>query len=1014
MATPISGRRPRLAALSLAAAAIFASVYGSVSVACASVSTISYDLARSGWDSNEPSLTPATVTQGGFGEVFDTALSGQIYAQPLVVGSMVVVATEDNTVAALDRTSGRVNWRISLGPAEPASVIGCTAPSPLVGITSTPVFDPASGTVYVVARSWDGVNASSARYDTHALNALNGRERPGWPVPIAGTATNDAAAGFVASQVLQRPGLMLLGGRVFAGFGGLCDIPPYKGWIASVSASTSTVRMWTTTANTHAANGGEGAVWMSGAGLASDRPDSILLATGNGAFPAAGPGNVHEDHLGNSVVRLSVQPDGSLVDVDHFAPWDSQSQVNHDRDLGSAGPVPLPDSFGVAGHPHLLVQASKSGMFYLLDRDALGGMAQGPSGTDAVVAESGPADPVYGHPAVWPGDGGYIYFPGFSSSNKINPSALDAYQVQTDGGGVVSLTRVASASPAFGYGSGSPVVTSTGTQTGSALVWVIERPSKAESAAELRAYDPVPVGGALHLHWRAPLGHMGAKFSEPAIDAGKVYVGTEDGHVLAFGIIGARPGIATPTSNSRPSGVAAGPDGNVWITERSASRLAKVTPGGAITEFPTPTASSGPASVVTGADGALWFTEAAAGRIGRSSTTGTITEFPLPVAGADPEEIAAGPDGNLWFTESAANQIGRISPTGSLLEYPLPTAAAGPSGINAGPDGAVWFTETAAGKVGRITTVGAITEFPLASSTTQPAGITTGPDGQLWFTEAGTGVIGEVTPGGVITEHPLPTGSSQPTGLAVGSDGAIWFSEPGSNAIGRLTVGGSFSEYPSADLAAGLDQVATGPDGGTWFTESQAGRVGHIGPVSGSSRFMDLLAPGYSPAAGQTLPIGNAAVWTFIAPRAGSATDTSGMNLFDSGPQMGSTFSFTFYAAGSYAFLNTAVQGQKGSIVVPPQSSPTTGSAATTFALTWASIPAPTGFVYDVYTGYCPAAPCNPTFSPWLTGTSQPGAAFSQADPGWHGAGIYKFESRLRASGTGAHSLFAATKLVVS
>jgi hypothetical protein len=133
-----------------------------------------------------------------------------------------------------------------------------------------------------------------------------------------------------------------------------------------------------------------------------------------------------------------------------------------------------------------------------------------------------------------------------------------------------------------------------------------------------------------------------------------------------------------------------------------------VTPSGAVTSYPVPTPSASPFAVAAGPDGNVWFTERNAGRIGRITPSGTVTEFPLPSAASAPTTIAAGPDGALWFAELTGNAVGRITVTGAIEEYPLTSAGAQPGVIALGPDGNLWLTESARNAVARITTPPAI------------------------------------------------------------------------------------------------------------------------------------------------------------------------------------------------------------------------------------------------------------------------------------------------------------------
>jgi len=274
--------------------------------------------------------------------------------------------------------------------------------------------------------------------------------------------------------------------------------------------------------------------------------------------------------------------------------------------------------------------------------------------------------------------------------------------------------------------------------------------------------------------------------------------------------------------------------GIVWFTVHQAST------GGGITEFPLPTASSAPSGITAGPDGNLWFTEDG-GEIGRISRSGTITEFPPPIASSAPSGITAGPDGNLWFTEDVG-KIGRITPRGTITEFPLPTVNRGyfSYAITAGPDGNLWFTEDGGNKIGRITPRGTVAEFAIPTPQSGPRGITAGPDGNLWFTEDVGSKIGRITPRGTITEFPLPTFNSDnntfnfsPVGIAAGPDGNLWFTEGDDNWIGRITPRGTVAEFAIPTPRSNPWGITAGPDGNLWFTEDyNSGKIGRISPSS--------------------------------------------------------------------------------------------------------------------------------------------------------------------------------------
>ncbi|MDQ2978584.1 MAG: hypothetical protein M3R62_05150, partial [Acidobacteriota bacterium] len=259
-------------------------------------------------------------------------------------------------------------------------------------------------------------------------------------------------------------------------------------------------------------------------------------------------------------------------------------------------------------------------------------------------------------------------------------------------------------------------------------------------------------------------------------------------------------------------GIAAGPDGNIWFTERNAGKIGRITPSGVVTEFSIPTARSDPDSITQGPDGNLWFTENA-GKIGRITTAGAVTEYPLSTTSTTPGSIVLGSDGNLWFTEFAEGKIGRITPAGAITEFQTPSD---PASIAPGSDGNLWFTERLGNHVDRITPSGVITQFPTLTMSRLYA-ITGGADGNLWFNSDSDNKIGRITTAGVVTEFNLP-GTARGQGLTAGPDGNIW--STGDHEIARITTAGAVTEYPIPGSGGQVFGIVTGSDGALWFAES--------------------------------------------------------------------------------------------------------------------------------------------------------------------------------------------------
>lgn len=750
-------------------------------------STQGTDPLRTNWDQAEPGLSPALVQSSAFGRLFATQLDGQVYAQPLVVADEVIAVTENNTAYGLDRTTGAVRWSHHYGPAWPASAIGCGDLTPTVGATATPVYDQAAGVVYFTSKVDDGTTTHRhPLWLMHAVDPASGAEQAGWPVTIAGSPANDPAAPFDAYYEQQRPGLLLMDGVVYAGFGGHCDVSPYRGYVVGVgTAEHQVVSMWATETGPSVSGAG---VWQSGGGLVSDGPGRIFFSTGNGISPAPGPGGTVQGTLAESVIRLQVNPDHSLTPADFFSPANAPTLDLTDQDISSGAPMGLPDAFGTPDHPHLLVQQGKDGRIFLLDRDSLGGRAQGPSGGDAVVGVTGPYQGLWGHPAFWGGDGGYVYVVG-------NNGPLRALAYGVSSRGTPALTLTGRSQDTFGYTSGSPLVTSDGTDDTSALVWVVSATGASGAGGTLRAYSPTPDGdGLLPLLWSAPIG-TATKFSTPTADAGKVYVGTRDGILYGFGSPARTALTAAPLDFGRV-GVGDSATGVMTLTATEDVSVTGLSASGAFSV--PPVSASAPGTPVPG------------------------TPAPTP---ALPVQLAAGAtlDVPVAFAPTTTGGIsGTLTATlsdGRRLVFALHGVGTRP-GLGAAPGG-VAFGEVPTGTVSTLNV-----QITNTGTQAETIGAVTAPGGP--FTVAGLPAEGTVLPPGgsfVASVGYAPTGSGTDSdALVIGSTDEAGAAHTLTLPLGGTAITGQgHLEFSPAALNFG--QVPVGSSKTLSFTITDTGNV---------------------------------------------------------------------------------------------------------------------------------------------------------------------------------------------
>ena len=243
-----------------------------------------------------------------------------------------------------------------------------------LGLRGHLLIDQSTGTLYVVAKTKEGVNYVQR---LHALDITTGAEKFGGPVTIqatiagSGSGSQNGQLGFDPLKENQRPALVLSNGVVYIGWASHGDQMPWHGWVIGYNAST----LQQAAVYCVSPDGYGGGIWSSGGGLGADASGNIYFTTGNGDFSA----NISGRDFGDSVVKLG--PTGTVVD--YFTPFDEANMESQNFDLSSAGPVLLLDQPGSI--PHLMITAAKTGTIYVINRDNMGHFH---SGSDSQIVQS--------------------------------------------------------------------------------------------------------------------------------------------------------------------------------------------------------------------------------------------------------------------------------------------------------------------------------------------------------------------------------------------------------------------------------------------------------------------------------------------------------------------------------------------------------------------------------------------------------------------------------------------------
>jgi hypothetical protein len=508
------------------------------------VLTAHNDVQRTGQNLTETTLTTANVNSSSFGKLFSVPMDGKVYAQPLYVSQLkisgstprpvVFAATEHDSVYAFDAATGAVYWQVTvLGSGEtPSDDRGCADTTPELGITATPVIDLTAGpdgTIYLVAMSEDADGNSHHRL--HALDLLTGEEEFGGPTEITatypGTGPNsiNGQVVFDPGQYISRPGLLLLNGVVYTGWGSHCDDPPFTGWLLGYNEQT----LQQNSVFNFAPNGSDAALWNSGGGIAADPiTGRIFASVGNGTFDTDLDATGFPSHadFGNAFVRLNPttgQAGGQMTAEDYWTMDDTDDESTKDLDLGSGGVLLLPDLFNSSGQPiQLGTSAGKDRSIYVFNRQNMGKFDSENDGTLFQELSGGlqGGDGEYGSPAYF---NGVVYYGGAGDYLRALPVSA---------AGLRSLPASVTAN-VFGFPGTTPSISANGASQG--IVWAIE----VVNPAVLHAYTAANLGTELYnsnmAGTRDQIG-PGNKFNVPTVADGRVIVGTTNS-VAVFGLL---------------------------------------------------------------------------------------------------------------------------------------------------------------------------------------------------------------------------------------------------------------------------------------------------------------------------------------------------------------------------------------------------------------------------------------------------------------------------------------------
>ena len=508
-----------------------------VTSALAQVTTSQYDNARTGATLHEKILTPQNVNARQFGKLGAFKVDGAVYAQPLIVPNVEIpgkgthdvlyVATEHDSVYAFDanRPGDAPLWHVSFlsknrGVSVPSEDdVQCPFIRPEVGITSTPVIDLPSGTLYVLARTKirHGLSSDEFFQHLHALAITTGVEKFGGPrlisasVPGNGRGSENGHVAFDPLKENPRAALLLSKGVLYLTWASSCDVDPYHGWVMAYDSQSLRQRAVLNVTP----NGSEAGIWLADTGPAADDEGNIYVPTGNGTFNVENGGHDY----GDSVLKLALEG-SSLRLRDYFTPHDQSRISDADADVGSSGPLLLPDQPGP--HRHLLLQPTKDSTIYVIDRDRMGKFHPD---SDALVQMVKMRGGGYGAIAYWNGNAFFA-----ASDDKLRDYAMRNGK----------LTEESRSAVNFANPGATPSVSADGKTNG--IVWAISTKTwngPDTTPAVLYAFDASKLGEPLYTskqNSQRDRAALATRFVFPVVVNGRVYFGTRS-EVEVYGLL---------------------------------------------------------------------------------------------------------------------------------------------------------------------------------------------------------------------------------------------------------------------------------------------------------------------------------------------------------------------------------------------------------------------------------------------------------------------------------------------